>query len=111
MTKKEEAFALFSGGKTTSNAGVKALKLKDQIMCNYYLEWQKGGGITPSSSPSGEAKEKDEVAETRTIQQLQLLPTMVIILVISWVRLLVKAISHVISQAIFSSKILANVLA
>ena len=58
MTKKEQAFALFSEGKTTSSPEVKAHKLKSQTRYNYYLEWQEGGGITPSLSPSGEAKGK-----------------------------------------------------
>ena len=58
--KKEQAFALFSEGKTTSSPEVKGLKLKSQSRYNYYYEWQKSkGGATPSSAPSGEAKGKD----------------------------------------------------
>ena len=56
MTKKEQAFVLFSEGRTTSSAEVKALKLKSRTRYNYYLEWQKGGGVTPSSLSSVEAK-------------------------------------------------------
>ena len=56
MTEKERAFALFAEGKTTKSPEVKELKLKMKTRYNYYLEWQKGGGITPSLSPSGEAK-------------------------------------------------------
>ena len=75
MTKKDEEFRLFDKGKTALSPEVKALKLKSQTRYNYYLEQQKGGGITPSSSPSGEANEKsgeakgkDRVEETRILR-------------------------------------------
>jgi len=58
-TARATAFALFDEGKRPGDPEVKALKLKSQTRYNYYLEWQKDGGITPSSSPSGEAKGKD----------------------------------------------------
>jgi len=46
---------------------VKVLKLKSQTRYNYYLEWQEGGGITPSSSPSGEAK--GVIDETKPVKK------------------------------------------
>ncbi len=67
MTKKDEAFRLFDEGKTALSPEVKAFKLKSQTRYNYYLEWQKGGGITPSSSPSGKAKGKDRIEEIRIL--------------------------------------------
>ena len=55
MGKKQQAFALFEQGNSPSSPELKALKLKSQTRYNYYLEWQKGGGIIPSLSPPGEA--------------------------------------------------------
>ena len=57
MSKKEEAFKLFEEGKNPFSPEVKAFELKSHTSYNYYLEWQEDGGITPSSSPSGEAKD------------------------------------------------------
>jgi len=69
VTKKEEAFKLFDEGKDTSSPEVKALKLKGGTRFNYYLEWQKKGGIASSSSePIGEAKRKG-----RAISELEML--------------------------------------
>ena len=56
MNGKEKAFTLFGEGKSLSDSEVKAFKLRNQTRYNYYLEWQEGGGITPSSLSSGEAK-------------------------------------------------------
>ena len=56
MTKKEQAFVLFSEGKTTSSAEVKALKLKSQTRYNYYLEWQEGGALHLHRHPLGKLK-------------------------------------------------------
>ena len=57
MAKKDEAFKLFDEGKTAISPEVKDLKLKGTTRYNYYLEWQKKGGVvSTSSASSGEAK-------------------------------------------------------
>ena len=60
MTKKEQAFALFSEGKTTSSPEVKDFKLKGGTSFNYYLEWQrnKGGQLHLHCHPLGRLKGK-----------------------------------------------------
>ena len=52
LSKKEQAFALFSEGKRPNDEEVQALKLKGQTRFSYFQKWKEGAGGDGQQSPA-----------------------------------------------------------
>ena len=72
MSKKEEAFELFSQGKRPSSPEVKALELSAKTRYNYYQEWKKSNGQVLDSVELHEINElKVEKARLTLLAQIE----------------------------------------
>lgn len=72
MSKKEEAFELFSQGKRPSSPEVKALGLSAKTRYNYYQEWKKSNGQVLDSVELHEINElKAEKARLTLLAQIE----------------------------------------
>jgi len=72
MSKKEEAFELFSQGKRPSSPEVKALGLAAKSRYNYFLEWKKLSGELLDSTDFNEINDlKAEKARLTLLTQIK----------------------------------------
>src|SRR4030042_6198041 len=65
MSKKEQAFELFSQDKRPSDPDVKTLGLGKRTTCNYFQKWKKdGGNFKPSGTQTKELSTKEQPLRT-----------------------------------------------